>query len=166
MRRWKKGERLEKGQEESFIEFAWSQGASSTRAISKGAGARLTEKDYAYLGSSWKDLSSHGIDKERASYHSYLPYMYIYIYIFPSLLISINAVERARTSERNVKTAGLMAGERAGGGIYWAGSIGVVLSTLSPDVDKRRAATTRRSAEGGGSMVKSFRASIHLESEK
>lgn len=165
MRRWKKGERLEKGQEESFIEFAWSQGASSTRAISKGAGARLTEKDYAYLGSSWKDLSSHGIDKERASYHSYLPYMYIYIYFLLRwfLLMPWNERGRARGMSKQ-RDWWQVKGQR--GGIYWAGSIGVVLSTLSPDVDKRRAATTRRSAEGGGGMVKSFRASIHLESEK
>lgn len=127
MRRWKKGERLEKGQEESFIEFAWSQGASSTRAISKGAGARLTEKDYAYLGSSWKDLSSHGIDKERASYHSYLPYMYIYIYFLLCwfLLMPWNERGRARGMSKQrdwwqVKGQGgdLLSGINRGGFIH------------------------------------------------
>lgn len=82
--------------------------------------ARLTEKDYAYLGSSWplKGSLLHGIDKERGPfvYHSYLYLICIYIYIYFLLWLwrSINAVKRARTSERNVKTAGLMGGERAG----------------------------------------------------
>lgn len=47
--------------------------------------ARLTEKDYAYLGSSWplKGSLLHGIDKERGPfvYHSYLYLICIYIYI-------------------------------------------------------------------------------------
>lgn len=53
--------------------------------------ARLTEKDYAYLGSSWplKGSLLHGIDKERGSIRIYLICIYIYIYLFPFLAVAL-----------------------------------------------------------------------------
>ena len=156
-----KGAKRRKRDRGSFIEFAWSPGASSTRAISKGGCARLTEKDYAYLGSSSPlkriSLSSTAQTERRANHLLSLPSLSSSrFHSFHSFALLMPVKKTGRRDEREeCQNSGIGIGwqVKGQGEVHWAGSIGVVLSTLWPDVDKRGQATPKEThtdgAEGG-----------------